>query len=367
MSNFKGRVKNQLKNIARQLTFSYLQQNPSPLKHVYQVHLHVTDDCVLRCKMCNIWKIDKRLRQRPLTFSAAKIMIDKIFNWSPNFFLVFTGGETFLNPDLTKIIHYTHDKGIKTSTNTNGVIINEHLAKIISQSGIDTICVSIDGTAAKHDYVRGVKGSFDKALQAIKLLNQYRNKKTNLYLNTVVSANNLQQLAQLVHLAKKIKVDGIKFQALMPNFATSYSTDWFKGNKLWVNNKKQLQQAIQKLKLLKKEYGPFILNDNADFERMLNYFSDPIAYSRDSNCLAGLDSIMVATNGDVRLCHETAKIGNLLQDDPQTIWQSRVAAQRREQILACQRPCRLLPCNDIYYSYLAEAKQRVKDLLVTTH
>lgn len=351
--------KSLLKENIQKVVIFFATKNPQPFARISQVHLHITDECVLKCKMCNIWKIPKSQQQKPLTFAQAKIILDKLYQWNGPFFLTFTGGETFLDPDLPDIIKYAHSLGLKTSVNTNGVLIQEKLAKKIINSGINTVFFSIDGLETEHDSIRGVPGTFHKALNAIHQLQRLRKNSPLIYINTVISNNNIEQLPQLIQLARKEKLDGINFQAIMPNFSSHFQERWFQKNPFWIKDTTILKKVLTDIKQIKRKNPTFILNTFEDIDHMYTYFSQPLQYQKSNKCLVGLANMMISTNGDVQLCYEMPKIGNIFRQNPAEIWTSDLAEKRRQQISQCQKPCKLLPCNDLFQGYLFSLKEKL--------
>lgn len=342
-----NQLKSFLKDQLATVLLAWQKHHRQVAKKPSEVHLSITDDCCLRCKMCNIWQLKEKEKQPPLDLEQAKKIIDRLSDWLGHFNLTFAGGEPFFNQDFINIIKYAKTKNIVTSTNSNAFIITPVLAKKIAQSGLDKIFFSLDGLSTEHDYVRGKKNSYQRVLNAIAYL-QTEEKRPQIYLNTVISQNNLHQLKSLLKLAKKQQVAGINFQVLMPNFASPYQANWFENNPLWPKNKTQIKKNIQELKSLKKSYGSFILNSTSDIEHFGQFLLDPQQYQDHQACFVGLNNIMVDTSGKIRLCYEMPAIANIFKDRAEDFWQGKKAIQVREKIAHCQRPCKLLPCNNIY-------------------
>lgn len=320
-----------------------------------EVHLSVTENCCLQCKMCDIWKIKEK--QDPLNYRTGKKIICKLREWLGPFNLTFAGGEPFLNKDILKIIKYANDKNIKTSTNSNGFVIDKNLAKKICESGLSTIFFSIDGLEKEHDYIRGRKDTFKKVLNAILFIkNSDTNNKPKIYINTVISNNNILLIGKMIELAKKLGVEGINFQTIMPNFASTYKNDWWKYNPLWPKSKKIIKNSINELIENKKKLGNYILNSQRNIQNFEKYLLDPNTYQKEEKCFVGLNNLMVDTSGNVRLCYEMDKIGNILEDDPNLIWKGPKAKIIRKQIEQCKKPCKLLPCNITNYSNILKRK-----------
>lgn len=311
-----------------------------------EVHLMVTESCCLKCKMCNIWKL--RNIRKPLNLNQALKIIDILHLWLGEFNLTFAGGEPFLNTDLIDIIKYARSKHIHTSLNSNGYVINQPMAEKIIASDLNKIYFSIDGLEKEHNHIRGKNDSFQRVIQAVDLINKLRtDKRIKIYINSVISQNNLSQITKLVQLAEDKKIDGINFQALMPNFATKYSPNWYEKDPYWPKNKHHSKKQLNKLIKLKQNLPNFIINTQSELKKFSSYFIDPKLFQETEACFVGLNNMMIDTTGNVRLCYEMESIGNILTEPPQTIWKSNQAMIARKAIAACQRPCKILPCNDM--------------------
>jgi len=86
-------------------------------------------------------------------------------------FIIFSGGEPLLRKDIFDIADEMKKAGIMTYLSTNGMYINEKNAKKIVDT-FNYIGVSIDGIEEIHDHFRGQKGSYKKAINGIKLIQE---------------------------------------------------------------------------------------------------------------------------------------------------------------------------------------------------
>jgi mycofactocin radical SAM maturase len=113
------------------------------------------------------------------------------------------GGEPFLREDLIDILKYAHEKRIVTCVSTNGTLIDDFMAKKLAEMDLLYIQVSIDGaTQVTNDFIRG-KGSYEKALAGVELLNKYNF--TNLSINTVITRINFKEIREIYELGKFYK------------------------------------------------------------------------------------------------------------------------------------------------------------------
>ena len=157
----------------------------------------VTNRCNMHCLHCGSGCTGANRTYLPYQVIADTLQkVSKAYD--PRRILVcFTGGEPMLYPDLFKAIRVAHDMGFAVGMTSNGTLIDADAAHKLLLSGIDTISVSIDGTGSTHDVFRCSPGSFHKALNGIRQLN---NADSSVQPLTVVHKKNISQLEELYHL-----------------------------------------------------------------------------------------------------------------------------------------------------------------------
>ena len=133
---------------------------PRPLFASY----NVTGRCNMKCVFCEWWKND--IPELPT--KKALVAIDSVCNLGVPFFDL-SGGEPLLRKDLIVLAKRVASHGCLVSMNTNGTLLNEDTVSKIADV-FDTVVVSLDGPKDVHDKIRGVTGTYDKAVEAIRLL-----------------------------------------------------------------------------------------------------------------------------------------------------------------------------------------------------
>ena len=147
--------------------------------------LILTERCNLKCIMCDIGQRNVQISSRttfPLAESIGRgeemmdiedwlTLIDDIVKkrWSP--LILLTGTEPFLYPHLHQLIEYIVAKGLRLHITTNGVLLShyaDHLVSLCEKPDSINITISLDGIGEIHDTIRGVKGTFDKAIAGLK-------------------------------------------------------------------------------------------------------------------------------------------------------------------------------------------------------
>lgn len=78
------------------------------------------------------------------------------------------GGEAYMRRDWTDLIRHIKANGMKCLIQTGGRNFNEKFIEKAVDAGLDGLGVSIDGMEDLHDYLRGVPGSFKRAVETLK-------------------------------------------------------------------------------------------------------------------------------------------------------------------------------------------------------
>ncbi|UCC38734.1 MAG: SPASM domain-containing protein [Candidatus Aminicenantes bacterium] len=102
-----------------------------------------------------------------MDFDLYKKIIDEISQFNNVTLRPFDRGEALFNPQLSQMIKYAKEKGIKNIwLNTNGSILTSQKSKELLESGLDLLEVSID--AFTEDTFSKIKGVDGKILRKVK-------------------------------------------------------------------------------------------------------------------------------------------------------------------------------------------------------
>jgi len=125
--------------------------------------------CNANCGFCNFAR-DKLPKERweYVERQGAFDAIDILFRQGIRY-LVLTGGEPTLHPDLTDIISYAARKGMKVMMVSNAGLFKPRRIQEYSEAGLSSFVISIDAaTAEAHEENRGLPGVCDKIREANK-------------------------------------------------------------------------------------------------------------------------------------------------------------------------------------------------------
>jgi radical SAM protein with 4Fe4S-binding SPASM domain len=123
--------------------------------------------CNLRCAHCGS-SCGARSPVRELTTAQVRGILDTIaedFD-ATRIFVSITGGEPLLRPDLFEVVAHLTRLGMESCIVTNGTLLTARAVDRLLAAGMRTVSISIDGTEAEHDAVRG-RGTYRRALRAV--------------------------------------------------------------------------------------------------------------------------------------------------------------------------------------------------------
>ncbi|MEM5831424.1 MAG: radical SAM protein [Candidatus Aenigmatarchaeota archaeon] len=172
----------------------------------FELNFAVTYLCNSRCKTCNIWKIKSKneLSLEEIKNFAKKI---KFIHW-----LRLTGGEPFLRKDYVEIVK-TLDEELDLyllTTPTNGLIpnlIEEKIERILKFfKGNYIITVSLDGPKEIHEFIRGIEGSWEKAMNTFEKLKKFEKNYKNfkVFFGYTISPFNVNKFDETVNEVQKV-------------------------------------------------------------------------------------------------------------------------------------------------------------------
>ncbi len=97
-----------------------------------------------------------------LSTDAAKMLIHQITEVSRPL-LILSGGEPLLREDIYEIIRYGADRGLRMGMGSNGMLIDDEVARKLKDAGMWTVAISLDSSIPeRHDEFRGVKGCWER-------------------------------------------------------------------------------------------------------------------------------------------------------------------------------------------------------------
>ena len=189
--------------------------NGRPAKEEFKPRLifwEVTKGCNLRCIHCRATATELS-SPTDLPTKKALDIIDQIATVSSPI-LVLSGGEPLYRSDIFQLARYGRDRGLRVALATNGTLVTREIARMVVDSGIKRVSISLDGAdAATHDSFRGIPGAFEAALYGFRNLKQVG---MSVQINMTIARHNAEQLPRVLELAKSVGADALHTFLLVP-------------------------------------------------------------------------------------------------------------------------------------------------------
>jgi MoaA/NifB/PqqE/SkfB family radical SAM enzyme len=149
------------------------------------VCLILSNACNLKCRMCDIGRANAAETSpgesplvramhsgpEPMQLEDWLSLIDQLAGFVPKPLLLLTGAEPFLAPHWHRVAEHIFSKNLRLHITTNGTLLERCAEKLIAlcphPKALD-ITVSIDALDRLHDQIRGVDGTFKRAIEGMR-------------------------------------------------------------------------------------------------------------------------------------------------------------------------------------------------------
>ncbi len=173
-----------------------------------QVACEITSMCNAHCPHCSL----PSASTNESTTEEWKKIIDQAADMKV-FTVTFTGGEPLLRNDVADLITHAAGKGLHVIVATNGFRLTEEMIEKLVRAGMRTVMLSIDGPDPEtHDTFRGLKGSFDKVVKAVPLLQE---KGIGVVILTAITTANVRMIPDIIELVNTIDVTFLDLMRLV--------------------------------------------------------------------------------------------------------------------------------------------------------
>ena len=315
----------------------------------------VTSRCNLRCGHCFYWRDLNKATDDALSLDEIRA-IARSFEHPLS--LSLTGGEPFLRSDLKEIIQAFHEgcgtREVGIATNGTFETTTVQTVHDILREGFLTdlsVQVSLDGLEETHDSIRGIKGSFKKAMNTLKSLAELRKEFDAFYLKTALSIQkrNLTELKDYVENLIPLKIP-LRFNIVR---GESFGVFNLPKNAASGFDPKDENSTYLSLKEIERVYGWLKNKSNQSTfhfwpsrqQQIWALSINMLKHGRsDIPCYADAMESVLYANGDVAFCELSKAYANIRKFDYdfRKLWQSETAEKMRRRISRC---CCIHGCN----------------------
>lgn len=224
-----------------------------------------------------------------------------------------TGGEPLCRPDLEACGRMIYEKEFPWGMVTNGLALTPQRYQRLLQSGLRAMTISLDGIGETHDWMRGRKGSFERAAAAIKMVID-----SGEIAFDVVTCVNKRSYAQLTDIKEFLISLGLKEWRLFTIFPVGRAAQ---DPELQLSNE-EFRGLMEFIKATRKEGR--IMAEYGCEGFLGNYEGD--VRSHFYICSAGITIGSVLADGSISACPSIRSDfhqGNIYQDDFMEVWNTR--------------------------------------------
>jgi len=263
------------------------------------VDVFITSRCNLRCVHC--FASGETDRVQELSFGHLESIFDQLEKMGI-FEVRINGGEPLLHREIRRILPSLKRRRFRKVMLTNGTLLDEETALLLKESNIIPT-VSLDDSAADgHDRFRGAKGSFERTIKALEILQKHG---IEYGINCCLYKNNMGRLEEVIDLAVQHGAKRIAFLDLKPVGRMTSHRDWIPSYREYEELMKYLEAARvrhKKIDVSRDVFTHCFPMRESVLEAKKGYVS----------CYAGKTRLSVDSTGLVYPC-------NLVLSDPQWV------------------------------------------------
>jgi len=315
--------------------------------------VHVNKRCNLRCGHCDFWKLDDADQAGYLRGDRMVELLAEFASMNPDGKVVVCGGDALLDPDdYFNITTACRRLGLRALGVVNGTRIrDQRLAERLILEGAHEISVSLNSHRRElHDETRGVRGAFDRAVAALRLLVDARDRLgatgSRIYVMGLVFDENYTELEAFYDFVlNDIRADKLKLNFLQPSFGHEGQTDGFFARHHRVEPDRLLAVIERCDSRFALGLNPAWKQEAAMYFRSLQGATDlergwsSAASTRDTICNTYERNIVVDHYGTARLCFSPAFPGKQWRSRGDLAFFWAAAEPIRNAMRTCRRLC----------------------------
>jgi radical SAM protein with 4Fe4S-binding SPASM domain len=260
-----------------------------------------------------------------MTLEEIRRVLDKIARQAQVPSISFTGGEATLRPDLPDMIRHARGLGMRVNLITNGIrAASEAYVRTLREAGLQSAQVSLEGTtAAVHEAITRVRGSFARAVRAVR---RFRDAGLHVHTNTTLTRTNLADAAGFPAFVRHtLGLTAFSMNLVIPTGSAPHHDG------LQVRYRElgpHLEEVLRRSRELGVEFHWYSPTPMCIF--------NPITHGLGNKGCAACDGLLsVGADGRVLPCASYDEpVGDLLGDSFEEVWRSAPARDFRRKFLA---------------------------------
>jgi MoaA/NifB/PqqE/SkfB family radical SAM enzyme len=272
-----------------------------------QVIFAITNACNANCGFCN-FALD-RLPRAQWAFAPAadaRRAIDLLHGLFIRYVII-TGGEPLLHPDLDEVVAHASAQGMKVVLVTNGSRLSAARCKELAVAGLSSVVISVDAAeAAAHEANRQLPAVCDKIRRATPVLDELGIQTTA----SVTISRLVEDDAALVAFLRALGFRYVTFSYPLTDLPSSFLG--YRESALVRFRPSELEARFGRVKALKRSVS--VANPSASLDEMRRFVrGEPQRFE----CLGGYRYFYLDWNLQVWRCHHWDRpIGSVFDLEP---------------------------------------------------
>jgi radical SAM protein with 4Fe4S-binding SPASM domain len=291
-----------------------------------------TLNCNFKCKHCGSSAGEKPIEETLLIEDIKKVFFDVANKYdSRKITIAVTGGEPLMRKDLFEVMGYASSLGFRWGMVTNGSLINDKIVQKMKNSGMKTIDVSIDGLGDVHDEFRNCQGSYNKAIDAVRVLAD-ENFLKPLRITTTVHKKNVNHLEEMYETFSKTGAQNWRLLNVDPIGRSAINKDI-------LLDKTEVEKLLKFVKNKRDEKSKFGVSFGC-----AHFFGDEYEDEIRNSffyCATGNNIGSVLHNGDIFVCPNVPREkelmqGNVKKDSFTDVWENKFDFFKNKNRMSCE-------------------------------
>ncbi|MFT4603941.1 MAG: radical SAM protein with 4Fe4S-binding SPASM domain [Rhodothermales bacterium] len=282
------------------------------LKRTYRpalVSWNLTKKCNLACPHCYMEAGDKA--EVELTTEQCLTLVDEMKTLGTEM-LILTGGEPLLRRDIFDIARHASSQGMWVVMGTNGVLVNDHVAKKMVECGVKGVGISIDSVdPCKHNEFRGGPDAWKYSVRALEIC---RNHNLEVLVQSTVMQDNLEEVADLMTFARDKGAW---------SFNLYYLVETGRGKQMAEQEltAEQTDASLRHLVGAQNEFAPMLVRAKCAPQFKQLAYEMGRGGMESGGCMAGTEYCRITPEGNVTPCpYMNLVAGNVLTDGFTAVW-----------------------------------------------
>ncbi len=330
--------------------------------------LGVNNVCNLHCKMCDVGtqNLETNFAQNllgadPLNMplDLFKTIIDQTSEYYPKAKIGYAFTEPLVYPQLKESLIYAHEKGLETYVTTNALNLKRKSADLI-EGNLKELFISLDGLEETHNYIRGNKKSFQKAIEGIEYISSLKGA-PEISIYCVITEWNYTELEEIADYFANLPIKHLGF--MHQNFITKEVANHHNALYGSLYNATHsnieltdfdnidlavLHQQIQLVRSKDYSFKPSFSPEINDLETLNTFYNEP-EKKIGKVCNDVFTNIMIKTDGSAIPAHGrcyNSEMGNIYDKTLPEIWNGDLYGNFRKELMkadglfpACNRCC----------------------------